>query len=171
MWLVVLGVCLGTFWALLGPLGGLLGASWGFLGASWGTPGGLWAASWRRDRFLIDFHAHFGLPKSLNLGLKFLQKWSIDSESLFWPSGRLWGSFGARFWAHFHIIFGLLRPEAGFLKIVLPLQREHDFRGSGGLKKSPKWLRKQLPAATWLQERLGGLWGSILSNLEAQFGA
>ena len=33
----------------------------------------------------------------------------------------------------------------------------------------PKWLRKQLPAATWLQERLGSLWGSILEHFEGHF--
>ena len=88
---------------------------------------------------------------------EFLQKWSIDSESLFWPSGGLWGSFGARFWALFDFIFGLLRPEAGFLKIMLPLEREHDFRGSGKPKRILTLVRKQLPAATWLQERLGCL--------------
>ena len=33
----------------------------------------------------------------------------------------------------------------------------------------PKWLRNQLPAATWLQERLGGLWGSILVHFGVHF--
>ena len=33
----------------------------------------------------------------------------------------------------------------------------------------PKWLRKQLPAATWLQERLGSLWGSILDHFGVHF--
>ena len=39
----------------------------------------------------------------------------------------------------------------------------------GGPKKGPKWLRNQLPAATWLQERLGGLWGSILVHFGVHF--
>ena len=33
----------------------------------------------------------------------------------------------------------------------------------------PKWLRKQLPATTWLQERLGSLWGSILDHFGVHF--
>ena len=32
-----------------------------------------------------------------------------------------------------------------------------------------KWFRNQLPAATWLQERLGGLLGSIFEHLGALF--
>ena len=38
-----------------------------------------------------------------------------------------------------------------------------------GPKKEQKWLRNQLPAATWLQERLGGLWGSILVHFVIHF--
>ena len=40
-------------------------------------------------------------------------------------------------------------------------------------KKSPKWLRKQLPTATWLQERLGSLWDWMFANCSttAQRGA
>ena len=54
------------------------------------------------------------------------------------------------------------RREAGFLKIVLPLQREHDFRGSRGSKKRDKGIRKQYPTGTGLKDRLGRLLGSIL---------
>ena len=38
-----------------------------------------------------------------------------------------------------------------------------------GPKKDQKWFRNQLPAATWLQERLGGLWGSILVHFGVHF--
>ena len=38
-----------------------------------------------------------------------------------------------------------------------------------GPKKDQKWLRNQLPAATWLQERLGGLWGSMLVHFGVHF--
>ena len=38
-----------------------------------------------------------------------------------------------------------------------------------GPKKDQKWFRNQLPAATWLQERLGGLWGSILDHCGVHF--
>ena len=38
-----------------------------------------------------------------------------------------------------------------------------------GPKKDQKWLRNQLPAATWLQERLGGLWGVILVHFGVHF--
>ena len=95
-----------------GPLGGLLEDSWGVLEASWGTPGGLWAALWRRGRVLIDFGAHFGVPKSLNFNLNFALNLNIDSDSFFGPSWGLWGSFGARFWAHFGFEFELPRREA-----------------------------------------------------------
>ena len=45
------------------------------------------------------------------------------------------------------------------------------FRGSGGPKMRPKWIPKYHPAATWLQERLGSLPGSIFKHLGAHFGA
>ena len=49
LWLVVMGVCLGTFWALRGaswgPPGGLLGRPGGLLGYSWGPLGCLVAPS------------------------------------------------------------------------------------------------------------------------------
>ena len=38
-----------------------------------------------------------------------------------------------------------------------------------GPKNYQKWFRNQLPAATWLQERLGGLWGSILGHFGVHF--
>ena len=38
-----------------------------------------------------------------------------------------------------------------------------------GPKKDQKWLRNQLPAATWLQERLGGLWGLIFEHFGIHF--
>ena len=105
LWLMVLGVFLGIFWALLraswGPPGGLLGASWGplggLLGASWATPEGLWAALWRRGLFLIDFGGHFRVQKSLILGLKFTLKWSIDSNHFFGQLGASGGRLGLDF--------------------------------------------------------------------------
>ena len=97
----------------LGPPGGLLGTSWrplgGLLGASWATPGGLWAALWRRGRFLIDFEVHFRVPKTLNLGLKSILKWSIDSESFF---GHL-GASGDRLGLDVKLILGSMLGSPG----------------------------------------------------------
>ena len=45
--------------------------------------------------------------------------------------------------------------------------RKHDFRGHP--KKRPKWFRNQLPAATWLQARLGGPWGSMMVHSGVHF--
>ena len=56
------------------------------------------------------------------------------------------------------------------MKIVLPLERELDFRGSRGSKKREKHIRKQRPAGTGLQKRLGRLLGSILDVFGGHFG-
>ena len=51
-----------------------------------------------------------------------------------------------------------------------PRQSESTIFGvPGGPKKGPTWLRNQLPAATRLRERLGGLWGSILGHFGVHF--
>ena len=102
-WLLVLGLPPG----FLGPPGGLLGASGGAPGGLLGAASGFWAPFWRRGRFSSDFWSHFGVQKSLKLELKFASKWSTDSERIFGPSGGLWGSFGARFWAHVGVVLGL----------------------------------------------------------------
>ena len=98
----------------------------------------------------------FDLPKSSKLELKFDQTSSADLERSFWPFGGLWGSFGARFWAHFDFIFGLLRPEAGFLKIVLPPKAGAQFSRFRGIRKEPKRAPKTAsssnvaPRASWV---------------------
>ena len=59
-----------------------------------------------------------------------------------------------------------------FLLKIAPRHSESKiFRGSGGPKMSPKWDPKQHPAATWLQERLGSLPGSIFKHFGVHFGA
>ena len=68
------------------------------------------------------------------------------------------------------MLFWSQRREAGFLKIVLPLEREHDFRGSGGSKIDQNRVRKQLPAESGLKDRLRGLLGSILEAFGDHFG-
>ena len=79
------------------------------------------------------------------------------------------GAFGFDFGLILGSILGSRAPYAIFAKSSTAPQREHDFRGSGGSKKRPKLFRKQLPATTWLQERLGSLWGSILDHFGAHF--
>ena len=59
-----------------------------------------------------------------------------------------------------------------FLQKIAPRHSESTiFRGSGGPNMSPKWDPKSLPAATWLQERLGSLPGSIFKHFGVHFGA
>ena len=87
------------------------------------------------------------------------------NEALWEPLGVLLasilGSFWGRFWAP--------GRHTRFLRKLAPRYSESTiFEVPGGSKKRPKWLRKQLPAATWLQERLGSLWGSILDHLGSQ---
>ena len=80
------------------------------------------------------------------------------------------GAFGLDFGLILGSILGSRAPYAFFAKISTAPQREHDFRGSGGgSTKMPNWLRKQLPATTWLQERLGSLWGSMLVHFGVHF--
>ena len=69
------------------------------------------------------------------------------------------------------VLFGVPRRAAQFLKIVLPLEREHDFRGSRESKKREKRIRKQRPTGTGLQERLGRLLGSMLDAFGEHFGS
>ena len=45
------------------------------------------------------------------------------------------------------------------------------FEVPGGPKTTPKELPKQLPAATWLQEGLGRVSGSILEHFRLHFGS
>ena len=83
------------------------------------------------------------------------------------------GASGGRFRLDFGIIWGAIsgsRARDAKLAKIAPRHSESTIFGvPGGPKKGPKWLRNQLPAATWLQERLGGLWGSILVHFGVHF--
>ena len=101
---------------------GSLGRSWGSLGAVWAALGALLAAL---GVLLAALGALLG-PSWPLLGFS----WPLLGHS--WPLlARSWGLLG--------VSWGLLgrswQPTASFTKIVLPLQREHDFQGSGG----PSW--------------------------------
>ena len=76
------------------------------------------------------------------------------------------GASGGRFRLDFGTIWGAIsgsRARDAKLAKIAPRHSESMIFGvPRGPKKDQKWLRNQLPAATWLQERLGGLWGSIL---------
>ena len=83
------------------------------------------------------------------------------------------GASGGRFRFDFGTIWGAIsgsRARDAKLAKIAPRHSESTIFGvPGGPKKAPKSLRNQLPAATWLQERLGGLWGSILGHFGVHF--
>ena len=83
------------------------------------------------------------------------------------------GASGGRFRLDFGIIWGAVsgfRARDAKLANIAPRHSESTIFGvPSGTKKDQKWLRNQLPAATWLQERLGGLWGSILVHFGVHF--
>ena len=98
-------------------------------------------------QMLSDFWCHFGVPKSFKFELEFDLKnapsW-IDKLSLVEASG---GAFGLDFGLILGSILGSRAPYAIFFaKIGTALQREHDFRGSGGPKKLPKTTPSGNPA-------------------------
>ena len=130
-------------WASRGPLRALLGAPWRPLGSpgrsgaspgpSGSVPGPLLGASWAA------------------LGVSWAALGPILGRS--WPLlARSWGLLG--------VSWGLLgrswQPTASFSKIVLPLQRQHDFQGSGGPKLAPSWPKL---APSW--PKLGPSWPKL----------
>ena len=72
--------------------------------------------------------------------------------------GHIWGA-----------ISGSRARDAKLAKIAPRHSESMIFGVPRGPKKDQKWLRNQLPAATWLQERLGGLWGSLLGHFGVHF--
>ena len=83
------------------------------------------------------------------------------------------GASGGRFRLDFGTIWGAIsgsRARGAKLAKIAPRHSESMIFGvPRGPKKDQKWLRNQLPAATWLQERLGGLWGSMLVHFGVHF--
>ena len=83
------------------------------------------------------------------------------------------GASGGRFRLDFGTIWGAIsgsRARDAKLAKIAPRHSESMIFGvPRGPKKDQKWLRNQLPAATWLQERLGGLWGLILVHFGVHF--
>ena len=83
------------------------------------------------------------------------------------------GASGGRFRLDFGTIWGAIsgsRARDAKLAKIAPRHSESMIFGvPRGPKKDQKWLRNQLPAATWLQERLGGLWGSMLVHFGVHF--
>ena len=83
------------------------------------------------------------------------------------------GASGGRFRLDFGTIWGAIsgsRARDAKLAKIAPRHSESMIFGvPRGPKKDQKWLRNQLPAATWLQERLGSLWGSILVQFGVHF--
>ena len=83
------------------------------------------------------------------------------------------GASGGRFRLDFGTIWGAIsgsRARDAKLAKIAPRHSESMIFGvPRGPKKDQKWLRNQLPAATWLQERLGGLWGSISGHFGIHF--
>ena len=112
------------------------------------------------------FRGFLGGPKGAEIcpeiehqfGAKFL----IIRRPLGVVLGSILGSFGGA-------ISGSRARDAKLAKIAPRHSESTIFGVPRGPKKDQTWLRNQLPAATWLQERLGGLWGSILVHFGVHF--
>ena len=145
--------------------------------ASWRLPGGLWGARGAQvpknfifKRFWGPLEGPFWLQKSSKNRLKFELQSSIAFDQHFGPSGGLLG----RFWESFLDDFGMFSwcpsGKREFMKNRTAPTRELNFRGSGGSKIDQKSVRKQHPAGTGPQERLGRLPGAILESFWVPFG-
>ena len=137
--------------------------------ASWRLPGGLWGGRGAQvpknlifKRFLPPLEGPFWLQKSSKNRLKFELQSSIAFDQHFGPSGGLLGRFWASFLDDFGVVFGCPSEKGEFMKNRTAPTRELNFRGSGGSKIDQKSVRKQHPAGTGPQERLGRLPGAIL---------
>ena len=86
-------------------------------------------------------------------------------------SGASGGRFRLDFGTIWGAISGFLSRDAKLAKIAPRHSESMIFRGSAGPKTRPKWIPKYHPAATWLQERLGSLPGSIFKHFGSHFGA
>ena len=102
--------------------------------APWRLLGGLWRpwGALGRPRRIVEIFwellgVPFGNPKSVNKAFEHKLKSNIAVDAYVGPSGGPLGHFLGPFWGHFWLLFWSQRREAGFLKIVLPLEREHDF--------------------------------------------
>ena len=102
--------------------------------------------------------------------LKFELQSSIAFDQHFGPSGGLLGRFWESFLYDFGVLFGCPSGKRKFMKNRTAPRRELNFRGSGGSKIDPKLVRKQHPAGTGPQERLGRLPGAILEPFWIHFG-
>ena len=118
-----------------------------------------------------QFWLPFWLQKSSEMEPEVVRKPSIGFERHFWPSGGLLGPFWGRFWGHLGVDLGLPGACGDFSKKHEKRCTVDDFCGSGGSKKCPRHVPKQLPTATWLQERLGVLLGPILEHFWLHFGS
>ena len=136
--------------------------------ASWRLPGGLWGAS--SNDFWALLRIHFGFQKSLKHRLKFELQSSIAFDQHFGPSGGLLGRFWESFLDDFGVVFGCPSGKRKFMKNRTAPRRELNFRGSGGSKIDQKSVRKQHPAGTGPQERLGRLPGAMLGPFWNHFG-
>ena len=83
--------------------------------------------------FPVSFLAHFWTLFSCLVLERFL-------EALFGVPGSILGSF----WSHFGHIFDDFWCQVRYARIALPLQRESNFRGSGGSRVPPFSLFFQL---------------------------
>ena len=125
-------------WSKIAPIGSQIAPKW--------LPGGLRAALGCRGRFLSDFWVHLGL----RFGSKKVQKLSrnlVENQApvlnaVLGHLGASWGQFWGRFWGHFGVLSRSPARKPDFVKNVLPLAREQDVHGSGGVKQVPKtWAR------------------------------
>ena len=107
--------------------GGLKMAPWRLLGGLWRPWGALGRPRRIFERFWELWGFPFGNPKAIKKAFQNKLKSNIAVDAYFRPSGGPLGHFWEPRWRYFWVLFWSQRREAGFLKIVLPLEREHDF--------------------------------------------
>ena len=133
----------------------------GFLEASWRPLGGPGRPSPEKPHLqaiLGPLESPFWLQKSSKNRLKFELQSSIAFDQHFGPSG---GGVVGTFLNDFGMLFWCPSGKRKFMKNRTAPKRELNFRGSGGSKIDQKSVRKQHPAGTGPQERLGRLPGAI----------
>ena len=99
----------------------------------------------------------------------------LESDTAFWRhvwlSGGLLGSLLGFILGCFFVAQGVRQNSLKTLIFDGSTALFMVFSSSDGSKMHEKPVRKQLPAATWLQERLGGRLDSILEHLGLHLGS
>ena len=161
---------IGRKWA---PKGSKI-APWSPPGARWRPWGALGGPRQIFEGFLVPCWGPFGLPKSSKNWSKIKLKSSIAWDPHFGGSGSPRDQFLEPFWGSFWVLF--CPPTAGSRNLWKTWIFDDStalfavFSGPRGPKIEEKWVRKQHPAGTGLQERLGRLQGAILEPFGGHLG-